>query len=165
MEQGTLAIIIGVISSLIATAIFILISELFRRWVLPSYADFVYRGLRIDGEWRMCQEDDKAISADNATVHFFLKQKSDRISGSMIIGKPSEKIKAKFVIAGHIRDGHITYHATPESFRFNDVFCGVFKTKFRDNKQVLVGRLLSIESGTSNLFDMGHEYEFCQMTE
>lgn len=75
-------LLIGISSSLVATSIFIAISELARRFLLPWIADKIYRGVRIDGEWKI--DEIEGVSAEDAklTMVFNLKQKSENISGT-----------------------------------------------------------------------------------
>ncbi len=53
MDDLVISLGIGISSSLFATALFISVSEFFRRIILPWYADKIYRGVRVDGEWEV----------------------------------------------------------------------------------------------------------------
>ena len=53
MDPVTTSLIIGISSSLAATLLFIGGSEIFRKIFLPWYADFIYKGIRIDGDWKL----------------------------------------------------------------------------------------------------------------
>jgi hypothetical protein len=55
------SLVIGIVSSLVATALFLGFAEFFRRSLLPWYIDKLYRGVRIDGTWTLHMMDGKSI--------------------------------------------------------------------------------------------------------
>ena len=110
----TLAISIGIISSLIATTIFVIMSELVRKVIFPWYRDLTYRGVRIDGEWEIMDSEDSELERDQ-NLKFSLVQKAENISGtySHIVNDLREDYK----IVGRIRDLYFMGIATPKSSR------------------------------------------------
>ncbi|MGY0613424.1 hypothetical protein [Luteimonas sp. A501] len=111
-----LSLIVGIVSSLIATALFISGSELLRRVALPWYADKIYRGARIDGRWEAFEFDGQPIEAP---MQLDLMQRGDTVSGTYS-HKNNSGTTDIYEISGRIRDGYFLATFTPQSNRHID---------------------------------------------
>ncbi len=107
--EYTIALVIGIFSSLIATAGLVGLSELFRRVLLPLYSDAVYKGVRIDGKWVCCLLG-KIPPPPEINNEMILNQKADQVFGLSILNKPGEAPPNIYVIRGQIRDGYFSTH-------------------------------------------------------
>ena len=114
-EVTTLSIVIGISSSLIATAIFIIASETFRKIVLPWYADKIYRDIRIDGDWIFEGE-------DKTDICLSLKQWGNQISGTYcheVLCNSKRKLE-QYKLCGTVRNSYFMATIEPESQRAID---------------------------------------------
>lgn len=138
MNEIALALIIGICSSLLATGLFIAISELFRRVILPWYADKVYRGVRIDGHWEV--EDVADYSNGERCQSMTLKQKGDVISGVYTHADPEDT--DVYDLHGRVRDQYFMATAAPQSNRHIDGIVLMLKIFNQGGKQRLKGGVL-----------------------
>lgn len=144
MTQETilLPLVVGIISSLFATAVFIIISEVFRTIVLPWASDKIYRGVRIDGEWKAIDiiEDD-----DNGDMQFSLKQWGDKISGNyfhLIKGK-----KESYKLTGSIKNMYFMATMEPTSNKKIDACALLMHVQEKQGNLILKGSLLYQATG------------------
>ena len=79
MDSLIISLGIGISSSLLATALFILVSEFFRRKILPWYADKIYRGVRIDVECGVVEALGVNLKDQNKSMTLSLVQRGDVI--------------------------------------------------------------------------------------
>jgi hypothetical protein len=112
------ALLLGIVSSLVATGLFIGISEMVRRILLPWYADRIYRGVRIDGDWNLISLN-SASSPQDFEMELHLKQSGDRVSGTYA-HKPPKGRRDTYQLTAAIRDGYLLAYATPISNRHMD---------------------------------------------
>ena len=120
MENITLPLIVGICSSLIATAAFITLSELSRKVILPWYADKIYRGVRVDGKWMVSKVEEKEINSEKDVFSFELIQKGDRISGIYYHNGDDPGELETYELSGRIRDTFFIATAIPKSNRLID---------------------------------------------
>ena len=73
------AVIVGIISSLIATLVFFGLASVFRSIVIPWFLDKIYRGVRIDGRWVNEQADEKK-SINPPEFRLTIQQRADALS-------------------------------------------------------------------------------------
>ena len=136
------SLIVGIVSSLIATAAFIALSELFRRVVLPWYEDKIYRGVRIDGEWRLKSMAGKSLDpqSDTLTSKFTLHQRGEKITGEYMHTDEAGKPEIYSVI-GFIRDGYLSLLSEPKSRRAIDAGVGLYHIRYEGSALRLLGSL------------------------
>ena len=140
MENIALSLVIGISSSLFATALFISLSEFVRKCALPWYADKIYRGVRIDGDWEVKEILGNDLNSNNQSVLLSLKQKGDKISG-FYIHKDKEDI-SEYVLEGKIRDMYFLATSVPKSNRHADAATLLLYIKNADSKLVMDGGLM-----------------------
>jgi len=116
------SLLIGILSSLAATAIFLGAAEALRKIVLPWWADHIYRGVRIDGVWELAAfaSDEEEEDDDESTVRMAieLSQRSDKVSGTYTITYKSDEGAEGVLIyqfTGHVRDAYLVAIAQPTS--------------------------------------------------
>ena len=142
-----ISLIIGIVSSLVATGVFIALSELFRRVVLPWYEDKIYRGVRIDGEWRLKSVDGKLVDPKDKDTEskFTLRQKGEKVTGEYKHGDVDGKDEVYLVI-GFIRDGYLSLLSEPKSRRSMDAGVGLYHIRNEDSKLQLLGSLTFVST-------------------
>ncbi|EMF8902525.1 TPA: hypothetical protein NJ546_004597 [Vibrio parahaemolyticus] len=113
MENYMLSVAIGIISSLLATGLFIGLSEFVRRVVLPWYEDKIYRGVRVDGAWSLIKISDINFEDEDMKMH--LTQHGDRISGSYY--HVDDGKKDEYVVSGRISGMYFLATAVPKTSR------------------------------------------------
>ncbi|MGM8939735.1 hypothetical protein ACS8E2_13680 [Psychrobacter glaciei] len=122
MDSLLVSLVVGISSSLFATALFILVSEFFRRKVLPWYGDKIYRGVRIDGDWEVCEFKGvnlKDLKDSAGFIKLSLKQSGDVIEG-IYSHKGGDEETDQYVLQGRIRDMYFLATAVPKSNRHVD---------------------------------------------
>lgn len=138
MDEITQALVLGIFGSLIATGVFVGLSELTRRILLPWYSDKIYRGVRIDGEW-----EEKSMSATGApklAMTLSLTQKADKIDGFYMHTNGDET--DIYVLTGQLRDQYLHAIATPKSDRHIDGVTLLLRVDNVNSRQELEGGIL-----------------------
>lgn len=132
------SLMIGIISSLVATAIFILMSEVFRRVLLPWFADKIYQGVRIDGTWKLeLNNTDSALQSGELK----LEQWGNKIKG--IYYHEINGSREFYNISGSISNMYLMYTCVPTSNRKIDAAAALLHIVEGDECNLnLVGNLL-----------------------
>lgn len=140
MENYALSIIIGIVSSLFATAIFIMMSEFIRKVAIPWYEDKIYRGVRIDGKWELLHLGDEDEQVDGLSMQLHLKQRGDVVFGTYMhsIGDTTYT----YVLSGKIRDMYFLATAVPESNRQIDGMSLLLHIQYKKSKLQMQGGVL-----------------------
>lgn len=146
MENIGLSLIIGICSSLFATALFISLSEFVRKVIIPWYADKIYRGVRIDGEWEVTMIDGKndireVAEEKNMFMQLFLSQKGDTIKGNYKHKGHNQKVD-EYNLEGRIRDNYFLATAIPTSNRRIDGISILLHIDYIDSKLTMTGGIL-----------------------
>ena len=161
--NNMLSLIIGIVSSLVATAAFIAMSEFFRRVVLPWYEDKIYRGVRIDGEWRLKSMGGKVFGAqdDKSVSSFTLHQKGEKITGEYMHKGDDDEKPEVYLVVGFIRDGYLSVLTEPKSRRSIDAGVGLYHIRYNDSKLQLLGSLtyVSAPGGVKTLQEVCYELQ------
>ena len=148
MEPVTLSLLIGISGSLIATLIFIGVSEFIRKGFLPWYADKVYRGVRIDGTWIM----DTDRSKDEIQVSLTLRQHGEDISGNVVV--EVEDSKMAFELIGRIQNMYFAAAAYPVSKRHIDPMTFLLHIDFlKGSLRMQGGMCLAKQAGDVKAYD------------
>ena len=161
--EYTIALVIGIFSSLIATVGLVGLSELFRRVLLPLYSDAVYKGVRIDGKWVCCLLG-KTPPPSEITNEMILNQKADQVFGLSILNKPGEAPPNIYVIRGQIRDGYFSATMVPKESDKIDAATCLLRVYSADGKLRLKGRNAYINSVTAEVEAGEVNIEYCRET-
>ncbi|MDE1211861.1 hypothetical protein [Vibrio aestuarianus] len=113
MENHIISVFIGIVSSLLATGLFIGLSEFVRRVVLPWYEDKIYRGVRVDGSWSLTEIGEINFEEEEMKMH--LTQHGDQVSGSYY--HVDEGKKYEYVVSGRISGMYFLATAVPKTSR------------------------------------------------
>lgn len=111
-DDQLLPVVVGIISSLIATAIFIGLSEIFCRLVFPWIEDKIYRGVRVDGTWKLKIEDGTS-TINGTSVEMEIRQLGDKVSGTCFT--QSEDEKTVYKITGVLKNMYLMAYMEPAS--------------------------------------------------
>lgn len=141
MDSLVISLGIGISSSLLATALFISASEFFRRKILPWYADKIYRGVRIDGDWEVIEALGVNLKDHDRSMTLSLKQKGDVIAGTYS-HKDGDKEIDEYIVEGRIRDMYFLATAIPKSNRHVDGITLLLYINNVKSKLVMTGGLL-----------------------
>jgi hypothetical protein len=136
-----LALLIGIFSSLFATAIFVSMSELVRRVVIPWYADKIYRGARIDGRWEAEQVKEYTSKDKPLEMYMDLVQRGDTIHGTYSHKVANGEIDI-YNLSGLIRDRYFLATAVPSSNRQLDGIAMILYMDNKQNKLLLSGQMI-----------------------
>jgi hypothetical protein len=135
------SLVIGIVSSLVATALFLGFAEFFRRSLLPWYIDKLYRGVRIDGTWTLHMMDGKSIKLEDPEKMIFqLFQRGDRINGDYSYQVAAAPV-ANYRVIGVIRDMHFMATLEPKSNRLIDPAVCLFYIEHVAGALALTGRM------------------------
>lgn len=96
--------ITGIISGIIASGIFLLLTSIIKYWIWPQIRDSMYRGTRIDGEWEVCYEGSTDIAA-----RMTFKQTGTKIVGNshIIKNRSGNDVNRKYILRGTFLDKSI----------------------------------------------------------
>ena len=132
--ENLVALGIGIIASLISTALFIGLSELTRRVIIPKFRDMVYKGVRLDGRWELDSQITKLKKA--ATVSLNLNQKGTSVWGTYSHKDEETKEMSCYNFKGDIRDLYLVSSIHPQSR--HQVDCAVFMFSISSEKGSLM---------------------------
>jgi hypothetical protein len=148
------SLVVGVVSSLVATFLFLVLAEAARRIIIPWFRQQVYSGVRVDGVWRWEIPANPAIPATATTpaidatpkheLRFQFVQAGDQLSGvhTLVTASAGGKITVStYSITGFVADARVIGYARPldkQSTTYTS-----FYLKFRDtfHGAQLYGRL------------------------
>lgn len=139
MNNLLLPIVLGIITSLVATAIFIGLAEIIRRLVFPWVEDKIYRGVRVDGTWKLHSNGGIPIN-DNTTIEMEIKQWGDKISGTCFTLSSDDK--TIYVIKGVLKNMYLMAYMEPTSSKMIDASAFLFHIEHEKNSLRLKGSLL-----------------------
>ena len=134
-----LPVVVGIASSLIATAIFIGLSEIFRRLVFPWVEDKIYRGVRLDGSWRLKTADGGDL-ANGTSIEMEIKQWGDKITGTCLT--QDEDDRTVYKIKGVLKNMYFMAYMEPVSSKMIDASAVLFHVEQEKNSLHLCGSLL-----------------------
>lgn len=140
MNSLLISLGVGISSSLLATALFILVSEFFRKKILPWYADKIYRGVRIDGEWEVAEILGNNLKDLDKCMTLALKQNGDEIRG-FYSHKDGDEID-EYIVQGRIRDMYFLATAIPKSNRLVDGITILLQINTTKSKLNMTGGIL-----------------------
>ncbi|TZF88342.1 hypothetical protein [Cognatilysobacter lacus] len=146
MESTLLSLVVGIISSLFATAIFLVLAEIARRIVLPWYTDKLYRGVRLDGTWRLLKLDGSPVDAAMVKIGLALQQRADVITGTYTL-TGAEGHATNYHVHGIVRDRYLMATATPVSDRHLDGVAMLFYVESAESKLLMNGHFLYCAQG------------------
>ena len=106
------SIVIGIVTSLVATFIFLGLAVLFNKLVLPWFRQQVYRGLSIEGTW---QWSERRSQPDRHIIRFYFEQAADSLLGrhTLDISVAGDASLTEYRIWGFISDGHVVGYCRP----------------------------------------------------
>lgn len=145
MDNNIISLLIGISSSLVATGIFIGISELVRRKLIPWYSDQIYRSVRIDWEWELIEIDNTKY--DNIKMKLSLEQSGEDIKGTYShISK--DDTTDEYSLEGRIRNMYFVATAIPKSNRHVDAMSLLFHVNHIDSNLSMSGSILAKDTSS-----------------
>lgn len=159
--NSIIALLIGIVSSLFATAIFICLTEIIRKIALPWYADKIYRGVRIEGRWKMCSLGENELSSDiEIELGFNLEQSGDVVTGHASMRENNEKPEVLFSLSGRMRDGYFSATAWPVASDHVDVMACVFRIFYYGDHLRMKGKLIYLDNQNAVITGLPEEVEY-----
>lgn len=150
----TETVLLGIVSSLVATVVFIFSSWLVKAKLLPWYADKIYRGVRIDGEWE-CNSIDglKIDDIDEISSSLHIVQSGDEIRGTY--SHTTSNGTASYALSGNIKDAYVTVTTWPIARNQLDAGAMVLRI-FSKNELRMKGKFAfpSAETGQVKVMDV-----------
>jgi hypothetical protein len=129
-ESITYPLLIGIASSLFATAIFILTSEIFRKIFLPWVSDKIYRGVRIDGVWL----------DESETSKFELKQWGNKITG--VYSHETNGEITSYNVTGLLKNTYFMALTVPVSDKVIDAGAVLVYIEYTNSNLIMKGCML-----------------------
>lgn len=155
MNELVLPIMLGIVSSLVATFIFLSASWLIKNVVLPWYEDKIYRGVRLDGSWIRTELNGHNLKGiDLPKAKMTLKQKGEYITGLYCHGEDAKNDEDKienYHVTGHISNSFVTLTLRPMENDNIDAAAGIWHVFNGGNKLQLKGKKLYISSSTAEV--------------
>jgi|GEM_PF-2105708 len=139
IDSQLLSVVVGIVSSLIATAIFIGVSEMSRRLVFPWIEDKVYRGVRLDGSWRLKMADGSDMP-DSLSIEMEIEQWGDKIFGTCVIDDKDDK--TVYRMKGVVKNMYFMAYMEPISSKMIDASALLFHIEHEKGSLLLCGSLL-----------------------
>jgi hypothetical protein len=108
------SLVVGIVSSLVATFIFLVLAEVARRILVPWFRQQVYRGVRVDGLWRW----EIAATADTSKhdLQFQFVQAGDQLSGvhTLVSSDADGRVTVStYSIVGFVADARVIGYVRP----------------------------------------------------
>ena len=141
MDPNLVSLIVGIASSLLATAIFVLAAEFWRKSIRPWFEDKIYKGVRLDGEWTSTKIAGMDSDSSIGTMKFEIKQTAEKISGTYY-HLDAKGEKTSYQITGVITNMYLTATAIPASSRVIDALAFLLYVKYEKSKLKLNGGIL-----------------------
>lgn len=129
-EGLTYSLFIGISSSLVATAIFILVSEMIRKIAIPWFSDKIYKGVRIDGHW----------DSLNGDAEFDLRQWGDKVTGRY--SHTSHNGATTYKVTGILKNMYLMAITEPESEKIIDAASLLLHVEYSEDCLILRGGVL-----------------------
>ncbi|HDY7777309.1 TPA: hypothetical protein RQK14_004195 [Vibrio vulnificus] len=150
-SSNFISLVIGIVSSLMATALFIGLSEFVRKVVIPWGKDKLYNGVRIDGDW---------IHDIEKSKYKFEAQMSLSQWGNQVEGSYHHKVSNRqenYKVSGTVSNQFVLLNFTPISDKRMDVAVSLLHIDEADDhgKLELVGKMLN-KSGSSKVNVIEH---------
>ena len=146
------ALVIGIVSSLLATVLFVSAVELVKRVILPWYADYIYRGVRIDGSWLAgpYSTDDPS---EIRSMALELNQKGDHISGlySHTVAVGEDKATVTYHLKGTLRDAYLAATLHPVARDFLDAGTILARVYYLDGALRLKGAIACVAQASGSV--------------
>lgn len=109
-------VLVGVLSSLVATFIFLHLSWLVKTILIPWYEDRIYRGVRINGHWTI-QElagiDAEQLDEVGTKATIDIKQNGDQVTGLYSHSNIKSDDVATYKFKGEIRNSYLSATSWP----------------------------------------------------
>ena len=155
MDSIIWPILLGILSSLIATFIFLWLHWFFRTFIIPWYIDKIYKGVRIDGRWILKVKDE--AEKKKLSVRFDLQQRADQLEGifSLTQGDSVELFKLK----GIIRDAIVTLTWLPTVKDTIDSGAAVLRVFVREKGLNMKGTFSTISTESGEIISSYVEFE------
>lgn len=146
------AILYGIIGGVLAYVFVSLVGQAVRKIVLPWYHDLVYRGVRLDGRWKVTN----LLGSGNQTAELQLTQQADRVTGTCTFVKQESDEGDAFYeqvrtckLSGTVRDRFVEL-----SFRHVDparLGAGVFLLEVHGDGRTMGGQQTFYSVGSSGI--------------
>lgn len=125
------SIIIGIVSGLITSSVIYLCIQIFQKIIKPWYQDFIYSGVRIDGQWINQKTFREGDTIQDELLD--IKQHAYKIIGTRTITKryqSKEGIEIKiFNVKGQIKDRFVYLISENTDCKKIGVSCGLYEVK------------------------------------
>lgn len=158
MDQTMCVVFLGIVSSLVATFIFLTLSWLVRDNLIPWYLDKTYRGVRLDGLWTAATINGEAVVQNQMSMQ--IAQKSNLLSG--VYFHASTDHTEYYTVKGVIQDGIVTLTWHPQSKKTVDAGAAVFRTYSSQSALRMTGTIVLYSGGTGAVDSV--PIEFSQVT-
>ncbi|PMJ97868.1 hypothetical protein [Vibrio sp. 10N.261.55.A7] len=138
--DNLIALTLGIVASLIATFLFIGISELSRRVLIPKFRDLVYSGVRLDGRWEL----NTTVTAmqKEAIATLELNQKGDQVTGLYRHKDLETQGMSEYDFKGEIKDMYLVASISPKSKQQVDSAALMFMVKPTSGGLLLQGGMI-----------------------
>ncbi|HDY7978964.1 hypothetical protein [Vibrio sinaloensis] len=153
MDGQILPIVIGVLSSLLATFFFLILVKINDDLFLPWFRKQVYKGVDISGSW------DAILDADSLHMTISLKQTADKVSGTFVQVDTSGQQTWTYDINGYCRDGYFFATVTPTLSDAIDYQTLLFKIYHKHSSLYFKG-CISFADGTNGEVETHTNAEF-----
>jgi hypothetical protein len=146
------SVIIGVVSSLIATFIFLSSNHWFKTQFMPWYSDKIYRGVRVEGKWKLNTLQSEEDSPDNEAF-MQLIQYGEKIEGTYAHKYMNDGniVRGTYILKGEIRDRYFIALLRPSTNDVTDAAALVLQAYSPHNSLVLKGGIVCINPEDINV--------------
>ena len=149
MTDTQFAILIGVVSGILASIIIFICAQFFYKIIIPWYQNAIYRGIDISGDWTAKYNFSGGVEVEQ-TIE--LKQKGHKITGtfSSRSSVPSTGISTStFTLVGEIFDNYVDIEYRKNDKRF--IGRGSILFKVKEGGAKLQGNLVAIDKYSTEI--------------
>jgi hypothetical protein len=141
-------VILGIVSSLIATLIFLYLSWLVKNILLPWFEDKIYRGVRINGDW--VAETWAGQIPSKFNIKMLIEQKADIVTGTYSHSDPAKNDTSSYTLTGEIRNAYVTASIWPIAKDYIDAGSFVLRVMSVDGLK-MKGMVMYISNSDGNV--------------
>jgi hypothetical protein len=151
------AILVGVLSSFVASVMFLISVRIIDRALIPWFRQQVYRGIDISGRW----EYKNVLDGTDYQLHYMeIRQAAERVSGTYTLVSSIENSKdvSTYELCGIVADSYLTGYTFPKNK--DELTRSSFFFRITENVtgMMLVGKICSLDFETREVEAMSIEF-------
>lgn len=149
MNEINLAIVTGIVSSILSTFFIWIFYSISRKVIVPWYEALIYKGVDLSGTWKNQVEFSNDRKAEGTLS---LQQNGAKIKGEMVVKniRADEDFTIIYKVEGHIQNNRIILNSTPRNRKNFGITSSMFN--ITEGGRKMIGAFVGIDNFTSDIF-------------